>query len=318
MRRGGRTGRRKERVFFFEKKKQKTFGRCRGLVTSARQVIKVFWFFFSKKNILPFLGIDMTDLKYWVVDAFTQTLFCGNPAAVVLPDSALPDRLMQQIAAEQNLSETAFAVPEGDGYRLRWFTPTVEVDLCGHATLATSFVLRHLGHTGPYTYFTRSGVLTARAVESEIELDFPARSHEAIEVPAGLEAALGVAPVGVLRSADLIAVLASAEAVAGVKPDFLAIAKLPGGAVIVTAEGGEGVDITSRYFAPAYGIDEDPVTGALHTQVVPYWAKRLGRETLLCHQASARGGFMTCVFAAERVKMRGSAVLVASGKLHLP
>jgi predicted PhzF superfamily epimerase YddE/YHI9 len=176
-------------------------------------------------------------LPYWVVDAFTDRLFAGNPAAVVLPEAALPDGLMQQIAAENNLSETAFAVREGDGFRLRWFTPTVEVDLCGHATLAA------------------------------------------------------------------------------LVPDSAAIAKLPGGAVIVTAQGGPNADITSRYFAPAYGIIEDPATGSLHTQVVPYWSKRLGRETLACFQASKRGGRMTCTLAADRVLIRGSATLYASGTL---
>ena len=128
----------------------------------------------------------MNGLAYWVVDAFTDRMFAGNPAAVVLPETALPDPMMQQIAAENNLSETAFAVPEGDGYRLRWFTPTVEVDLCGHATLATSFVLRMLGHDGPFRFHTRSGVLIARLVGDEIELDFPARTYCAVDAPAGL------------------------------------------------------------------------------------------------------------------------------------
>ncbi len=257
-------------------------------------------------------------LRYWVVDAFTDRLFAGNPAAVVLPDAPLPDALMQAIAAENNLSETAFAVPEQDGFRLRWFTPTLEVELCGHATLATSFVLALQGHAGPFTYHTRSGVLTARLHGGEIELDFPARRFADIPPPEGLEAALGAKPIRTLWAADLIAVLDSAATVAGLKPDIAAIARLPGGAVIVTAEGGRGADITSRYFAPAYGIDEDPVTGALHTQVVPFWAAERGRTTLVCHQASARGGFMTCTLAGERVRIRGTARLYAHGELCLP
>ncbi len=245
------------------------------------------------------------DVSYWVVDAFTDTLFAGNPAAVLLPDAALPDALMQKIAAENNLSETAFAVPEGDGYRLRWFTPTVEVDLCGHATLATSFVLARQGHAGPYRFQTRSGLLTATAADGRIELDFPARTFHAIPPPAGLAEALGATPIEVLQSADLVAVLDSADAVAALRPDSAAIRALPGGALIVTAAGGQGADITSRYFAPAYGIEEDPVTGSLHTQVLPYWAGKLGKTTLVCRQASARGGVMTCTLDGHACGCRG-------------
>jgi PhzF family phenazine biosynthesis protein len=259
----------------------------------------------------------MSTLSYWVVDAFTDTLFSGNPAAVVLPEAALPDALMRQIAAENNLSETAFAVPEGDGYRLRWFTPTVEVDLCGHATLATSFVLKMLGGAGPFRFHTRSGSLTAQVIGDDIELDFPAYGHSEIPAPAGLAEALGIEPVLTLQSADLVAVLPDAASVAVLQPDIAAIARLPGGAVIVTAQGGDNADITSRYFAPAYGIIEDPVTGSLHTQVVPYWAQRLGREKLFCHQASGRGGRMICTVAGDRVLLRGTATLYASGTMHL-
>ncbi len=255
---------------------------------------------------------------YWVVDAFTDTLFTGNPAAVLLPEAPLPDRLMQQIAAENNLSETAFAVPEDDGYRLRWFTPTVEVDLCGHATLATCFVLAGQGHTGPFRFHTRSGLLTARLDGSLITLDFPARTWQRIDPPPGLAAALGVAPVESLQSADLIAVLESAEQVESLRPDIAAIRALPGGTLIVTAQGGQGADITSRYFAPAYGIDEDPVTGALHTQIVPYWAERLGKQQLTCRQASPRGGLLTCTLAADRLHLAGTAILYASGEIFLP
>jgi predicted PhzF superfamily epimerase YddE/YHI9 len=155
-------------------------------------------------------------------------------------------------------------------------------------------------------------------IDGDIELDFPARGHREVPAPEQLAAILGAPPVLTLHSADLIAVLATPHAVAALAPDIAAIAKLPGGAIIVTAAGGAGADITSRYFAPAYGIAEDPVTGALHTQVVPYWAKQLGRKTLRCHQASARGGMMTCTHAGDRVKMRGSATLYAEGQLYLP
>ena len=257
------------------------------------------------------------DLQYWIVDAFTDRVFAGNPAAVVLPDSPLPDALMQSIAAENNLAETAFAVRETDGFWLRWFTPTVEVDLCGHATLATSFVLRRLGQGGPFRFRTRSGWLAAEIDGQRIVLDFPARVATPIAAPEGLAEALGAAPVRVLQSADLVAVLASAAAVRSLRPDIARIAALPGGAVIVTAAGGDDADITSRYFAPAYGIAEDPVTGSLHTQVVPYWAGVLGKRHLVCHQASQRGGTMWSELRGDRVRMAGSAVLYASGTLHL-
>jgi PhzF family phenazine biosynthesis protein len=255
-------------------------------------------------------------LSYWVVDAFTDRVFTGNPAAVLLPEAALPDALMRSIAAENNLSETAFAVAEDSGWHLRWFTPTVEVDLCGHATLATAFVLAHLGHTGPFRFRTRSGILTASLSGGRIVLDFPARAYAPIAAPAGLVAALGAIPSLVLQSADLIAVLETAAAVHDLLPDITGVAALPGGAVIVTAAGGHGVDITSRYFAPAYGINEDPVTGALHTQVVPYWAARLGRPQLVCRQASARGGTLWCEHRGDRVLMAGTAVLYASGTIN--
>lgn len=232
------------------------------------------------------------ELAYWVVDAFTDRVFSGNPAAVLLPEAALPDRLMQQISAENNLSETAFAVREGvDGdYHLRWFTPTIEVDLCGHATLATCFVLAGQGHSGPFRFRTRSGVLRAQVVAGGIELDFPVRTHEVVAPLPAVAEALGVVPVALLKAGDLVAVLPSVADVVAVRPSVDAIRALPGGALIVTAAGGEGADVTSRYFAPSYGIEEDPVTGWLHTQVVTYWAERLGKRTLVCAQASARGG----------------------------
>ena len=257
-------------------------------------------------------------LSYWMVDAFTDRVFAGNPAAVLLPEQSLTTDLMQSIAAENNLSETAFAVREEGGYHLRWFTPTVEVDLCGHATLATAFVLNMQEEPGPFRFRTRSGELTATVSEGGVTLDFPARPHHEIAAPAGLEEALGVPVQRVLQSADLIAVLDSAEAVRTLRPDSAAIARLPGGALIVTACGGENADITSRYFAPAYGIVEDPVTGSLHTQVVPYWAGELGKVTLKCRQASARGGFMDCTLLGERVLLSGSAVLYARGEVFLP
>jgi PhzF family phenazine biosynthesis protein len=252
---------------------------------------------------------------YWVVDAFADRLFAGNPAAVLLPVTPLADALMQSIAAENNLSETAFAVREEDGWHLRWFTPSVEVDLCGHATLATAFVLAELGHVGPFRFRTRSGTLTAAPRDGRIVLDFPAAPHTPTAPPPGLKEALGVAPKTVLQSTRLIAVLESAAAVRELRPDIASIAALPGGAVAVTAAGGDGADITSRYFAPGFGIPEDPVTGGMHTQVVPYWAGVLGRNDLVCHQASARGGMLWCTLDGDRVQMAGTAVLYATGTI---
>lgn len=255
--------------------------------------------------------------RYWVVDAFTQSLFHGNPAAVVILGAYPPAAQLQRIAAENNLSETAFLVPKADGHDLRWFTPTVEVELCGHATLASAFVLRHLGKPGPYAFDTRSGRLTARADGPRLVLDFPARPHSEIAHCDGLAEVLGACPVRILQSADIIAVLDSAAAVRNLTPDIDGIKRLCGG-VIVTAQGGaDGADVTSRYFAPRYGIAEDPVTGSLHTQVVPYWAKMLGKTSLVCDQASARGGRLWCEFGHGRVQMAGHAVLYAQGEFEM-
>lgn len=255
---------------------------------------------------------------YWVVDAFATEAFAGNPAAVILADAFPDDGLMQAIAAENNLSETAFVVAAGDAFRLRWFTPSVEVDLCGHATLASAFVMKLLGGAGPFLFDTRSGRLAAELAGDRIVLDFPARHHKAYEAPATLAEALGVTPRAVLRSVDLIAVLDTPEQVRDLRPDIAAIGRLPGGAIIVTAAGGaNGADVTSRYFAPRYGIAEDPVTGSLHTQVVPYWAGILGKPALLCHQASARGGVLWCEHHGERVRMAGHARLYAKGEIYV-
>ena len=262
-------------------------------------------------------------LPYWVVDAFTTRVFTGNPAAVVLCDAMPVTAQMQAIAAENNLSETAFATIKEEGdqdWDLRWFTPTVEVDLCGHATLATAFVLANQGHPGPYRFHTRSGVLGATAQDNRITLDFPARHFKPTTPIPGLAEALGAEPLEILQSADPIAVLDNPATVRNLRPDFAKIRALPGGAIIVTAQGdsepGGTADITSRYFAPGYGIDEDPVTGSLHTQVVPFWADRLGKLDLLCRQASKRGGKMRCHLRGDRIDLTGTAVLYARGEIY--
>lgn len=260
-------------------------------------------------------------LPLCVVDAFTREAFRGNPAAVCLPGLEATSSWMQSVAAELNLSETAFAIPLEPGrWRLRWFTPKAEVELCGHATLATAFVLaRELGQTPPFTFHTLSGPLLVEADGPRFMLDFPARSAEPAAPPAGLAAALGATPREVHRARDWICVLESPEQVATLAPDHAALAALPGPErVIVTAAGGEGVDITSRFFAVKVGVPEDPVTGTAHVQLVPFWATRLQRKTLVCRQASARGGTLCCTWQGDRVRMAGDAVLYAKGEIHLP
>ena len=258
------------------------------------------------------------NLTYYVVDAFADRLFAGNPAAIVPLDRFLPDAQMQSIASENNLSETAFVVPDGAGWRLRWFTPMQEVDLCGHATLATAFVLDRRGAPGPWRFQTRSGELTVSRAGERLVLDFPAWPAVPAEAPPGLAEALGARPLEVFRARDWICVLPDAAAVMALAPDHAGLRALNGNCVIATAPGGDGADITSRYFAAKMGIDEDPVTGSAHTQLVPFWAARLGRNTLVCRQASRRGGTLWCELAEDRVRMAGTAVMYAQGEMFLP
>jgi len=259
-------------------------------------------------------------LPIYHADAFAARRFAGNPAAVMPLPSWLPDETLQAIAAENNLSETAFVVREASGWRLRWFTPAIEVDLCGHATLATAYVLaRELGQSPPFTFQTLSGPLVVEADGPRFILDFPARLAEPAIPPDGLAVALGATPREVYRARDWICVMESAEQVAGLTPDHAALAALPGPErVIVTAAGGDGVDITSRFFAVKVCVPEDPVTGTAHVQLVPFWAGRLGRKSLVCRQASARGGTLWCEWRGDRVRMAGDAVLYAKGDIHLP
>lgn len=261
-------------------------------------------------------------LRVFFVDAFAARPFEGNPAAVVPLARWLPDATLQAMAAEHNLSETAFLVREAGGWRLRWFTPAAEVEICGHATLASGFVLAtEFGERAPYAFATLSGTLGVEREGERFVLDFPARTAERVaEPPPGLAEALGVAPREVWRARDWICVLDSAEQVAGLRPDFAKLAALPGGErVMVTAAGGPpGHDVTSRYFAPKVGVPEDPVTGTAHVQLVPFWAARLGRTALVCRQASRRGGTLWCELRGARVRMGGTAVLYARGEILLP
>jgi predicted PhzF superfamily epimerase YddE/YHI9 len=256
------------------------------------------------------------EIEYFHVDAFTTHRFAGNPAAVVPLDRWLPDVLMQQIGAELNLSETAFVGPDGDGgLRIRWFTPTVEVDLCGHATLASAFVLGrdHL------RLASRSGPLEVRRDGDLLVLDFPARPPRAVDDPAvvaALGAALGRAPREVLASRDLVAIYDDAAAVRALAPDVARIAAIDTHGVIVTAPGDEpDVDFVSRFFVPQQGIAEDPVTGSAHCTLIPLWAGRLGKARLGARQVSRRGGDLACTLRGDRVEIGGAAVLVARGTL---
>lgn len=262
-------------------------------------------------------------IPLYQVDAFTNRAFAGNPAAVCPLGAWLPDDVMQAIAAEINLSETAFFVPSGDGYALRWFTPTTEVDLCGHATLASAFVLMtELSPVRTQVVFsTKSGPLTVAKIGEKLIMDFPSRPPVAVVAPAAaLAAALGRTPAAVWEARSLVAVFDDAEAVRGLRPDFQQIAALDTYGVIATAPGtgaDADADFVSRFFAPRQGVPEDPVTGSAHCTLTPYWSARLGRNRLHARQVSARGGEIDCELRGDRVSLVGQAVLVVRGTLHL-
>ncbi len=271
------------------------------------------------------IGSDPMNLPLFWVDAFTARAFGGNPAGVVPLERWLPDDVLQRIAFEHGLSETAFFVRTGpDCGHLRWFTPAVEVDLCGHATLATAFTLfTQLGQPGDrVTFESRSGPLpVARRDGGWFELDFPATPPAVENDPATgrrVAAALGRAPAWLGRSRfDLFAVLADAETVRALQPDPVRVAAAGGRGLIVTAAGGEGCDFVSRFFAPQSGIAEDPVTGSAHCALVPYWSERLGRTALRARQVSARGGDLRCELRGGRVGIAGQAVLYLRGEISV-
>jgi PhzF family phenazine biosynthesis protein len=254
------------------------------------------------------------------VDAFTATPFAGNPAAVCVLPAPREDQWMQQVAREMNLSETAFLLRRPDGFDLRWFTPTIEVDLCGHATLASAHVLWENGHLAPQQtahFHTRSGLLTAERNEDWIELNFPAVPEAETPPPAGLAQALGVTPVYVGKNrTGLLVQVATEDQVRTMQPDFAALKKLPARGVMVTSRSTQSqFDFVSRYFAPQAGIDEDPVTGSAHCCLGPFWAKHLHKEQLIAYQASARGGVVRVRVAGDRVYLGGQAVTVLRGEL---
>lgn len=256
------------------------------------------------------------------VDAFADAVFAGNPAAVVPLDRWLPDGLLQAIAAENNLAETAYTVPDGDGWELRWFTPTVEVDLCGHATLAAAWVLAHTTAPGRPTYrfrTRRAGVLTVDVEGDRLTLDFPSRPAGPATPHDGLVEALGGTPREILRAGKYyLIVYGTADEVRALSPRFAGLPGPDGCSVVVTAPGADGVDFVSRFFAPAMGVDEDPVTGSAHCTLVPYWAARLGRDRLEARQVSRRGGALTCVLAGDRVRMTGRVAPYLEGRITVP
>jgi PhzF family phenazine biosynthesis protein len=261
-------------------------------------------------------------IPIYQIDAFAEGPFTGNPAAVCPLDAWLADPVMQAIAAENNLSETAFFVPEGDGagegYRLRWFTPTTEVDLCGHATLASGFVVfRWLMPERSSVTFqtTQAGPLTVARDGDLLALDFPARPASPCAMSEPLAEALGRRPGALFAARDYLAVYDSADEIAALTPDFAAVAALDRFAVIVTAPATGGIDFVSRFFAPARGVDEDPVTGSSHCTLIPYWADRLGINRLEARQLSRRGGALSCALQGDRVTIAGRALLYLEGTI---
>ena len=257
-------------------------------------------------------------LSYYEVSAFTNRPFAGNPAGVCPLESWLDDATLLSIAANNSLSETAFIVPRGTEFELRWFTPTTEVDLCGHATLAAAFVLfNQRGVRGEEVCFhSRSGVLTVAREGEVLTLDFPSRPAAPCAVPEALVRGLGATPAGVLKARDFLAVFSNADEVSALKPDFTTLGKLDCLVIIATAPGTD-CDFVSRFFAPAGGVNEDPVTGSSHCTLIPYWAQRLGKTTMFARQVSPRGGELSCELAGDRVRIGGKAVLYLRGEIEI-
>ncbi|MEU7915784.1 PhzF family phenazine biosynthesis protein [Microbispora bryophytorum] len=260
-------------------------------------------------------------MRIFTVDSFTDRPFRGNPAAVCLLDETVPDEWMQAVAAEMRHSETAFVLGRDQGpCSLRWFTPAVEVALCGHATLATAHVLYSLGESGRLEFDTKSGVLaTEQADGGLIAMDFPAKQATPCPPPDGLVEALGVTPVWTGRSEfDLLVEVASAEEVRAADPDMARLAEVDARGVIVTASGaGTSADYVSRFFGPRVGVPEDPVTGSAHCVLAPHWSGRLGRDALVGEQVSSRGGTVRTTLRGDRVELAGHAVTIWSGELEV-
>lgn len=261
-------------------------------------------------------------LPLYQVDAFTDRPFAGNPAAVCPLTEWLPAETMQAIAAENNLAETAFFIPKsGNEYEIRWFTPAVEVELCGHATLASAHVLyRHLNFQAPEIVFhSKSGPLrVSQGAEGRLTLDFPARPPQPLSThPDGLLDGLRATPLSIHAGPDLVCVFNSEAEVRALHPDMTHLARVEYRAVIATAPGTDGIDFVSRFFGPRVGVPEDPVTGSAHTTLVPYWAERLGKTTFHARQVSARSGDLWCELRGDRVLMSGYAVTYLKGEIEV-
>jgi PhzF family phenazine biosynthesis protein len=259
-------------------------------------------------------------LIIYQVDAFAEKVFKGNPAAVIPLEDWIEDDLMQQIAMENNLSETAFFVKTDTGYHLRWFTPEYEIDLCGHATLASAYIIKNFiePHIAEIHFSTqKAGILKASAKDGIYTLDFPSRIPEPCDVPDKLLKSLGISTaVEILKSRDYFVVLPDEDGVKNVEPDFNLMKELDTIGVIVTAKG-QTADVVSRCFYPGAGIPEDPVTGSAHCNIVPYWGEKLGKTKLFCQQLSSRGGDLQCELAGDRVLMSGKCVLYMQGNIEL-
>jgi PhzF family phenazine biosynthesis protein len=258
--------------------------------------------------------------KLYQIDAFANEVFSGNPAAVCPLEQWLSDELLQKIAMENNLAETAFYVKQGNQYQLRWFTPTVEVDLCGHATLATAFVLfNHENHTGNTIdfYSPRSGILTVTKEGELLTLNFPTDQLEAIQLTDQLISGFNIkAQLAFKGKTDYMLVYDNEEEIKKIIPSFDVISELEARGIIVTAEG-DKVDFVSRFFAPAAGVNEDPVTGSAHTSLIPYWSKRLGKTELTALQLSSRKGHLKCRYLNDRVEISGRGKLYLTGEIYL-
>ncbi len=258
------------------------------------------------------------ELNLYQIDAFTDTPFRGNPAAVIPLETWLPDNTMQSIAEENNLSETAFFVPKDEGFHLRWFTPKTEVDLCGHATLAAAYVLFDiLGHNKERIEFeSKSGILTVLKKDDLLVMDLPAQTPVPCNVPYEIVKAFDRTPIECLRSEDYIVVFETESDILSIKPDIAYLQKLDLRGVIITAKSRQ-YDFVSRFFAPKHGIDEDPVTGSAHTQLIPYWARKLDKTKMKAKQVSHRGGELVCELRNDRVLISGKAVKFLEGKIEL-
>ena len=258
------------------------------------------------------------ELNLYQIDAFTDTPFRGNPAAVIPLETWLPDNTMQSIAEENNLSETAFFVPKVEGFHLRWFTPKTEVDLCGHATLAAAYVLFDiLGHNKERIEFeSKSGILTVLKKDDLLVMDLPAQTPVPCNVPYEIVKAFDRTPIECLRSEDYIVVFETESDILSIKPDIAYLQKLDLRGVIITAKSRQ-YDFVSRFFAPKHGIDEDPVTGSAHTQLIPYWARKLDKTKMKAKQVSHRGGELVCELRNDRVLISGKAVKFLEGKIEL-